>query len=223
MKRADLIERIKAFVLAEGACVFGTAKIKSIKEEFDFSPDELNDLDYAFSFGFRLSSKILEQIKDHPTKLYFHHYRTVNMFLDQLALKVSNLLQKEGYLAVAIPASQIIDFKTQRAHLSHKKIACLAGLGWIGRNNLLVSPLYGSQLRLVTLLTNLELPESRVLEFGCGDCFSCIEVCPVNAIKEKPEDFDHLACYNKLDEFRKKNFVGQHICGICVKICRGKV
>jgi len=218
----ELIERLKEIALKEGACLFGTACIKEIKNEFNFAEEDIGDLDYAISIAYRLSKKVLDQIHDHPTKIYYHHYRMVNMFLDQLALKISNILQNEGYKALPIPASQIIDWKGQKAHLSHKRIAYLAGLGWIGRNNLLVTPQYGAQVRLVTILTNLEVPKARPLEFGCGDCFACLSACPVGAIKEDPKDFDHIACYNKLDEFRRKNFVGQHICGICVKVCGGR-
>ena len=217
-----LIQKIKDFCINEGATLVGTTCIKDIKSEFNFSLPELDSIDYAVSIAFRLSQKILDQIQDHPTKLYFHHYRMVNMFLDQLALKVTNILQDYGYQGIPIPASQIIDWKNQRAHLSHKKIAHLAGLGWIGRNNLLVTPQYGAQVRLVTILTDLELPVPQPMKFGCGNCFACVEVCPVKAIKEAPEEFDHIACYNKLDEFRRKNFVGQHICGVCVKACKGR-
>lgn len=222
MKRKDSVEKVHKFVLKQGACLFGTACIKGIKGEFNFSKEDIKNLDYAISVGYRLSGKILEQIKDKPTKLYYHHYRMVNMFLDQLALRVSNLLQDAGYRALPIPASQIVDWKNHKAHLCHKKIAYLAGLGWIGRNNLLVTPKFGSQVRLITILTDLKLPEKKPLEFGCNNCYDCIQVCPVNAIKADPCDFDHIACYNKLDEFKKKNFVGQHICGICVKVCKGK-
>ncbi len=223
MEDVDLVKKLKEFVFREKAALFGACCIKGIKNEFNFSKEELEDLDYAVSIAYRLSGKVLEQIQDHPTKLYYHHYRMVNMFLDQLALKISNILQTEGYKALPIPVSQIIDWKKQKSHLSHKKIAYMAGLGWIGRNNLLVTPEYGAQVRLVTILTDLELPQKKLLEFGCGDCFDCIPDCPAGAIKENPRDFGHIACYNKLDEFRKKNFVGQHICGICVKSCRPKV
>jgi len=223
MGKTDLVEKLKKFAFKEGAALFGTCCVEKIKNEFNFSEKDLEDLNYAVSIAYRLSESVLNQIQDHPTKLYYHHYRMVNMFLDQLALKVSNILQNEGYKSLPIPASQIIDWKKQTAHLSHKKIAYMSGLGWIGRNNLLVTPEYGAQVRLVTILTDLKLPQKKLLKFGCGDCFDCMPVCPTGAIKELPCDFDHIACYNKLDEFRKKNFVGQHICGICVRTCRPKV
>jgi len=206
-----------------GADLFGVAQITTLKEEFFISPSLLKDLDYAISLGVRLSKKILEEIEDHPTKLYYHHYRVVNHFLDQLALKVTQFIQKEGFNALPIPASQIIDWEKQRAHLSHKKIALLAGLGWWGRNNLVVNPKFGSQIRLVTILTDMPLKVDKPLDKDCGRCQACISVCPVGAIREKPQDFDHLACFNKLKEFRKQGFVEQFICGICVKVCKGEI
>jgi len=221
MKR-ELLNRLNSFVLSEGAAVFGTAAIKEIKSDFKLSINEVDKLDYAISFGFKLSESILNGISDHPTKLYFHHYRMVNMFLDQLSLRVVRMIENEGSKALAIPASQIVDWKKQTSHLSHRKVAYLAGLGWIGRNNLLVNPKFGSQLRFATVLTDFELPSKIPLEFGCGDCRLCISACPAGAISEDPKDFNHLSCYNKLDDFKKKNFVGQHICGVCVKVCREK-
>ena len=125
-------------------------------------------------------------------------------------------------MALSIPASQIIDWQQQKAQISHKEIGCLAGLGWIGRNNLLVNPKFGSQFRLISILTDLPLNVDSPLENGCGDCKNCLTVCPVSAIKEKQEDFDHLSCFNKLKEFQKKGIVGQYICGVCVKACTSR-
>ena len=51
----------------------------------------------------------------------------------------------------------MVDWQGQRGHISHKHIAVAAGLGWIGRNNLLVHPRHGGRLRLNTVLTDMEL------------------------------------------------------------------
>jgi epoxyqueuosine reductase QueG len=183
----------------------------------------------AISIGKTLSESILEEITDHPTKLYFHHYRMINLFLDQLAIKVAGEIEKAGYQALPIPASQIVDWQNQKAHLSHKRIAEKAGFGWIGRSNLLVTPEYGAQIRLVTILTDLPIslppPSPQVGEDksgGCGECYECIKVCPAQAIKERKEDFDHIKCFEKLKEFQRKGYSSQYICGICVKACNGR-
>ncbi len=43
--------------------------------------------------------------------------------------------------------------------------------------------------------------------------------CPVRAIQVEREGFDLALCKAKLDEFAKLPYVGQHICGVCVKAC----
>jgi len=213
---------LKEVALAQGISVFGVARIDNIKQRYaEISPETMENLPFAISMGFRLSERIIEDIKDHPTQLYLHHYRQVNYFLDRTALFLTDLIQKKGYQALPIPASQIIDREHQKGHLSHKLIAKEAGIGWIGKNNLLVSPEWGARIRLVSILTNLPLKSDKKLNKDCGDCRKCLNVCPAGAIKEKMEDFDYLACFEQLKRFRKQYNIPHHICGICVKACRG--
>jgi epoxyqueuosine reductase QueG len=205
-----------------GIDVFGVADIAGIKSGFMLSSRLIDRFDKAVVLGTRLSRAVLEEIETQPTKLYFHHYRTLNAYLDQAALRLTNIIQDKGYEAMAIPASQIVDWEAQKAHLSHKKLAVLAGLGWIGRNNLLINKRFGSQMRLVTILTNMPLKADKPVTTGCGACHACVALCPAQAIKENPLEFDHLKCFEKLKEFQKLRLVDQYICGICVKACRGR-
>ena len=227
----QLKDELKKFTTDLGAALFGVACVKSITKEFLFSDETLRDLDYTVSLGLRLSNVALEDITSFPTKIYYHHYRQANAILDQIAFKASNFIQSKGYRALPIPASQIVDWEKQTSHLSHKKIGELAGIGFIGRNNLLVNPEIGARFRLVTILTNMPLegqrhtqaPETGGWRQGCGECRACISVCPAGAIKEKKEDFDHIKCFEKLKEFRDKRLVDQFICGVCVKACKGNI
>ena len=145
---------------------------------------------------------LFRSVEGAPTPLYFHHYRQLNNFLDRAALQLAAEITARGFLALPIAASQIIDWNEQKAHVSHKKIGQLAGLGWLGRNNLLVNPVFGARFRLVTVLTNFPLKTDQPLPFGCGPCRRCQLACPARAIKETPEQFDHLGCYAQLKEFR---------------------
>ena len=213
--------RLKNFSLSRGASLFGVADISDIKKDFELSQGLKKRVDRGVCLGISLSSLILSEIEQEPTKLYFHHYKTANMFLDQLAFIVSRWIEEQGACAVPIAASQIIDWELQRAHLSHKKIGYLAGLGWMGRNNLLVSKKFGAQFRMVTILTDMKLRADKPLKDDCGECLSCLEVCPVHAIRESGADFQHLICFEKLKSFQRQNIVSQFICGICVKACGG--
>ena len=214
-------ENLKSFSHVCGASIFGVADLGKLNEDFPYLPNEVvKKLDYGISIGFRLSGSIIEGIVDRPTQIYFHHYKQVNYFLDRLALQITNFIQKLGYEALPIPASQVIDRERQIGHLSHKKVAIQAGLGWLGRNNLVVNPQFGARVRFVTILTDLPLTVDKPLRTDCGTCEKCLNICPADAIKENREDFDHLACYKQLELFRRTCNIGHHICGICVKACK---
>jgi len=223
MEDQDFYGELKAFVLSQGGSLFGVAELAGLPERHcSLPPETLRGLDRAVSVAFHLSDRVLEDLVDGPTKLYFFHYQRVNILLDELGLKIMNFIQDRGFEALPIPASQIIDWEKQRAHVSHKHIAARAGIGWIGRNNLLVSPRFGSRQRLLTVLTNLPLKTDQPLDRGCGECRACVSSCPSRSIKERPEDFDHLGCYQMMRALVKKAGINQNICGLCVKACRGK-
>ncbi len=216
--------RLKDYSLDLGASLFGVANVKALKHSFIFlSPETVDSLPYGISLAVRLSDRVIEDLEDRPTRLYLHHYRQINYFLDRLALKISSFIQEEGWQALPIPASQVLDWEKQKGHLSHKKVAHEAGLGWIGRSNLLVSPEYGARIRLVTILTDFPLQCDQPQEGSCGSCRECLSVCPAGAIKESQKDFDLGACFEQIRYFRKRDNIGHDICGLCVKACRGKL
>ena len=211
---------LKKITQDSGLDLFGVADISQVKQDFALSKKVLSKLDKAVSVGLRLSAAVLEEIEQAPTRLYFQHYRTVNVSLDQAALKISNYIQRQGFLALPIAASQIVDWQKQTAHLSHKKIGYLAGLGWMGRNNLLVNKDLGSQFRLATILTNMPLKLDKPVKETCGNCHLCASICPAGAIKNNPLEFQHLKCFEKLKEFQKLRLTDQYICGVCVRVCQ---
>ncbi len=215
--------KVRNLAFQWGGALFGVAELRSLgREEILLSPSVIDQHPFAISIGYHLSDSIVEGIENQPTAHYFHHYQRVNILLDTLALFLTSAIQSLGFRAMPIPASQIIDWKNQRAHLSHKHVARLAGLGWIGRNNLLVNETYGSRIRLVTLLTDLPLVTNAPRSMDCGACRACLPVCPAGAISERPEDFRHIDCYEQLKVFSKNLRFSHHICGVCVKACIGR-
>jgi epoxyqueuosine reductase len=212
---------LKKFTQDLGLDLFGVADIQEAKQEFVVSPELLAKLDKAVVLGGRLSKTVLAELVQAPTRLYSYHYRTLNSLLDQSALKTTLYIESQGYLALPIPTSQILDWKKQTGHLSHKKMGVLAGLGWIGRNNMLVNPEFGSQFRLVTILTDMPLKIDQPSKDNCGVCHSCVKVCPAQAIKENCQDFDHIKCFDAIKGFQKLHLAEQYICGVCLNVCRG--
>jgi epoxyqueuosine reductase len=213
-------EALEELCRSRGAAGFGVCRLSDIKTDDFLLPEKTTrDLPLAISLALHLSPAVLGTLEDHPNQLYEHHYRQVNFALDRLALDLATLIQSLGSQALPIAASQLVDWQNQRGHLSHKRVAVGAGLGWLGRNNLLVTPRFGAQVRLVTILTDLELESDHPIENSCASCRACIAACPAKAIGDTAAEFKHLDCFAQLKEFQSKRYVGQYICGLCVRAC----
>jgi epoxyqueuosine reductase QueG len=176
---------------------------------------------FGISLGVVLSRAVLDGIQDRPTLLYKWHYRQANNLLDKIAYGVTIQIIEKGFRAIPIPASQVVDWGKQMGHVSHRLVGEAAGLGWRGRNNLLVNEQYGAQFRLVTVLTDLPLVPDKPIQQNCGSCYRCVDVCPAGALGENSNDYDLEKCYDCLTGFSKLRGIGMHICGICVRACYG--
>ena len=104
--------------------------------------------------------------------------------------------------------------------VSHPRLAQLAGLGFVGRHNMLVTPQFGAAVRLVSVFTDAPLEADAPAAGDCGDCYACRSACPAGAIGESPEDWDRAGCLEQLRDF-KKRITNQYICGVCVRACTG--
>jgi epoxyqueuosine reductase len=224
MDSLENYNRLKERAINNGMSLFGVANLEGLESEYKIEPESVyKGLKYGISMGYHLSDRVLESIIDKPTQMYLFHYKRVNALLDDTALRIVAYIQDQGYDALPIHASQVASWTPpMTGHVSHKMIARFAGLGWIGRSILLVNPTYGGRVRYVSVLTDMPLKIDGEVIDECGSCRKCISACPAGAIKENPADFDIQACYQQLDYFRKKDNIGQHICGLCVKACSGR-
>lgn len=79
--------------------------------------------------------------------------------------------------------------------------AVRAGLGWIGRNGMLVNPEFGTFTFIGTLITTLELKPNTPMENRCGTCMKCVETCPTKAIlKNKTIDARRCLSYQTIEK-----------------------
>ena len=153
----------------------------------------------AILFGCALSPEYIQKVTNTPdyvkkmvenNQMDEDEFHVKELFTDQLADDIAGFLSSKGYSAYSQSENNIYltgfyDENRKSTPLPHKIIAGLAGLGWIGRHNLLVTPEYGSAISMCTVLT--DAPLNTVLNIPvspqCGDCNICKDVCPVKAIK----------------------------------------
>mgnify|MGYP001720360015 FL=1 len=106
------------------------------------------------------------------------------------------------------------------------RVAERAGIGFVGKNGLLVTKEFGSYVYLGELITNIEFPVDAPVDYGCGDCTRCVDFCPTNALLGNGKmNAQRCLSYQTQTkgfmpkEYRKK--IGHVIygCDICQQVC----
>lgn len=119
-------------------------------------------------------------------------------------------------------------YYTDTGHLLERELAVRAGLGWIGKNSMLIHPRFGSTFLLAEILLGVELePDDEPITDHCGTCTRCIDACPTQAILpnraiDSRRCISYLTIENKSDipeELRPQ--LGNWVfgCDICQMVC----
>ena len=105
-------------------------------------------------------------------------------------------------------------------------VARRAGIGFIGKNGLVISKEFGSYMFLGELITNLELEPDQPVDYDCGDCNRCVEACPTSCLLgDSTMDARRCLSFQTQDkgmmdlEFRKKIKTVIYGCDICQICC----
>ena len=220
---------LKAYAREHAADLVGVAELRPFKAaHFSFPPELLDPYAFALSVAMCLYNEIIDRITDHPTPEYAEHYRRINAALDALTSGLAHWIHRHEYQCRPIPASHIIDEKDLLGSISHKATARMAGIGWQGKNLLIVSPEFGPRIRLATILTDMPLEPDTPLKNRCGKCAECAKACPSSAIKnvstesryaDREEALHFSRCAEKTLEFSAMPGIGARICGVCVRAC----
>jgi epoxyqueuosine reductase len=112
------------------------------------------------------------------------------------------------------------------APLLERSYARLAGLGWIGRNTMLINQAIGSWFFLGELLVSLEIEADRPAPDRCGTCTRCIDACPTDAIDARGLDATRCISYFTIElrggiPEEHRDGIGAHLfgCDICQDVC----
>ena len=151
--------------------------------------------------------------------LYLANSAVVNGHLDWEGYKMVKRLHARGFKGLLLPAEGgPYDGRLLEGPLSYRHTAEAAGLGIPGWHSLLITPEYGSRVRLSCILTNAPLVSSDPLkmESPCLECGgACIKICPAKAIAEpragEAYHLDKYACCSY--------YTASGMCSECLRVC----
>jgi len=226
-----LHDELRDLAGALGADFFGIADLSRARQAIvEQGGPALAEYPRAVSIGVGLMHAIVDQLPrraERPVTMLYraHAYDLVNARLDQTAQRLASTLQRAGYRALPVPASQTIDDERLIGLISHKLAAHLAGLGWIGKSCMVITPTAGPRARWATILTDAPLPAGEPLETRCADCQECVDACPVHAFtgrlfrEDEPRAARFAAERCKAYLYGPAGERGFLICGMCLYAC----
>jgi epoxyqueuosine reductase len=225
-------DRVNSLVKNAGCDFYGTADLSSVQQAVaDQGGSMVDGYPFAISLGIAMPRTIVDQLPNRSNPAvaisYRHHsYHVINQRLDLLTSRIAGLLQKEGHKALPIPASERYDNEKICAIFSHKLAAHLAGLGWIGKSCLLITPQAGPRVRWASVLTDAPFQSTgQPMQEKCGSCSECVDICPADAFTGQSfhEDEPRSVRYDarKCQEYHAvaEEKTGHRVCGMCVYVC----
>ena len=176
---------------------------------------------FAVPYGEQLSAETYTEEK------FEMGIRSARSVLEDVVAQIEEVLQAHGAKYWVPPVAQENE-EELRALFSFKTAAAHAGIGWFGKNDVIITERYGPRVRLSAILID------QVFEYGqpiikskCPEeCRLCIDICPCKALKnrlwtidiDRSEIIDYHRCNRMRSAFIKK-LGRKSACGLCLAVC----
>ena len=145
-------------------------------------------------------------------RAYMRLNRALNETSAAIAAEIGGIAIPATVEGLSSQVSHVEDYYAQR--VSHRVAAGLSGVGWRGRNELIVSPSFGCAIRLASVLTTAPITRTPPSTRGCGECRACLDACKF---------FDHKGQLDNYREQCRRYLVHlnleDEVCGKCIKAC----
>lgn len=244
-RRLGYRQQIKDYAYSLGFDSCGICKAESVADEDKMHFSDWLDNDYHSEMAYmannidkRCDPRLLvegaksvicvalnyyPQEKQPDTHPQFAYYAYGKDYHDVMKAKLQSLF---GYVKELIPGTEG-RFFCDTAPVLERYWAAKAGLGFIGKNSLLIIPKMGSFFFLGELIVDIELECDEPLNLSCGRCTRCLDACPTKAIvAPKVVDADNCISYQTIENKGEiKNEVVRNInnryygCDICQLVC----
>jgi epoxyqueuosine reductase QueG len=146
--------------------------------------------------------------------IYAREYHRLNGFLNNISRGLADLFD-----GVFVPATLegIIVQSVEEYYdktVSHRVIAEDAGLGWRGKNELVVNERFSCALRFASVIVNLPLIHGRKVKLDCEECEACLDACPILRNKDRLRNYREN-CRGYIVQLGLEG----KVCGKCIKAC----
>lgn len=216
-KNIALEHKLKTQLFDQGADFIYFVDISHLSEE------QNKGYANAILFGITLSPSYIIKITNMPNyvqkmiednQIEEDEFNQKEIHTDMMADNIAGYIKKKGYTAYSqseknICSTGFYNEESKSTPLPHKTIAGMAGIGWIGKHNLLITNEFGSAFSMCTVLTDAPLITVLYtpLKSQCGDCNICKKICSVNAIQGN----------NWCISSTRDNLVDVNKCNTCLK------
>lgn len=166
------------------------------------------------------------RLEDYTEEAFDNSILNAKYKLEQILNDIEFALKEEG-ISYYIPPVTQQDEEELKAVFSFKYAAVNAGLGWIGKNDVLITKEYGPRVRLTAVLIDYPFEYgNKITESQCGSCTKCVDICPHKTLTGKNWDItihrneliDYHLCNKKRSEYIKSHG-RKHACGLCMVVC----
>jgi epoxyqueuosine reductase len=216
LTRADRIRRVAE---KAGADLVGFADMRRLEGFFSYTDDLTKDRPYGICIAVGLD-KYGRYDNSTEDDLAFP-------LLQDVAHRLKKEIERMGFSARIVMPDKRVSHNSPlywRGEVSHKAAAKTAGLGWIGRSTLLVTPEFGPRVCLATVVTDMPLPTGRPMRNKCGSCSMCVASCHLRALKgsvfsDHPEDVSEAIDVKRCGALVNRTWADGYMCYECMLAC----